>query len=65
MIIYAYQRTFTKYNGQEDEIRTDYSRNIEDLIAYYRQEKGKYYYSSFAFFKGELQPLMEIKIEEI
>ena len=64
MIVYAYQRTLMKYNGQE-EIRTDYSLNIEDLIAYYRHEKGKHYYSSFAFFKGELQPLMEIKIDEI
>ena len=64
MIVYAYQRTFMKYNGQK-EVRTDYSLNIEDLIGYYRQEKVKYYYTGFAFFKGELQPLMEIKIEEI
>ena len=53
-----------KYDGQE-EIRTDYSPNIEDLIGYYRQEKEKYYYTGFSFFKGELKPLMEIKIEEI
>ena len=64
MIVYAYQRTFMRYDGQK-EIRTDYSPNIEDLISYYRQERGKHYYNSFAFFKGELQPLMEIKIDEI
>ena len=64
MIVYAYQRTFRKFDGK-DETRIDFSQNIEELIAYYRKEKSSPHYINFAFLKGDLLEIMEIKIGEI
>jgi hypothetical protein len=64
MVVFAYQRLFTK-TDRNGELRTDYSENIEELLVHYRREKKHQYFKNFLFFRGELAPIDEVKLVEI